>query len=106
MKRCAALILALLIAGCSHTSVQVSSGGTTTTTSYGASVGISGSGTATWALIGIGLIAAGLAGQRPLERTDPLAASEPARVLDSARRVNEQDCSQPIKDWSGNLKCK
>lgn len=106
MKRCAALILALLIAGCSHTSVQVSSGGTTTTTSYGASVGISGSGTATWALIGIGLIAAGLAGQRPLERTDPLAASEPARVLDSARRVNEQDCSQPIKDWSANLKCK
>ena len=105
MKRCAALILALLIAGCSHTSVQVSSGGTTTT-SYGASVGISGSGTAAWALIGIGLIAAEIAGQRAADRTDPPAASGPSRAPDAERRVNEQDCSQPIKDWSANLKCK
>ena len=105
MKRCAALILALLIAGCSHTSVQVSSGGTTTT-SYGASVGISGSGTATWALIGIGLIAAELAGRRAGESTQAAPESEPSRAPDRRRNVNEQDCSQPIKDWSANLKCR
>lgn len=106
MKRCAALMLALLIAGCSHTSVQVNSGGTTTTTNYGASVGIGGSGTAAWALIGIGLIAAEIAARRPVQRTDPPAAIEPAQSFDAERRVNEQDCTQPIKDWSANLKCK
>lgn len=106
MNRCAAVLLALLIGGCSHTSVQVNSGGTTTTTSYGASVGISGSGTATWALIGIGLIAAEIAAQRSAVRVDPPADSGPSGTLDAERRVNEQDCTQPIKDWSANLKCK
>lgn len=107
MKRCAALVLALLIAGCSHTSVMVSSGGSTTTSYGSASVGISGGGSSVaWALIGIGLIAAELAGRRAGESTQPAVASQPSRALDQRRNVNEQDCSQPIKDWSANLKCK
>ena len=27
-------------------------------------------------------------------------------ALDPERRVNEQDCTQPIEDWSANLRCK
>lgn len=92
-------LVALLTAGCSHTSVQGRWDGTSTT-SAGASVGISGSGSfATWLLIGIGLIAAG---EAAAPRTAPPAHTE----LDKARRVNEQDCTQPIKDWSANLKCR
>lgn len=26
--------------------------------------------------------------------------------LDPERRVNEQDCTKPIEDWSANLRCK
>ena len=91
--------LALAIAGCSHTSVQMGWDGTSSTSS-GASIGISGGGnTAAWLLIGIGLIAAG-------EASAPPAAAAAPTELDKARRVNEQDCTQPIKDWSANLKCK
>lgn len=88
----------LMLCGCSHTSVQVGWDGTTSG-SGGASVGISGGGTATWLLIGIGLIAAGKASASPEADPAPVA-------LDEARRVNEQDCTQPIKDWSANLKCR
>jgi hypothetical protein len=39
------------------------------------------------------------------------AASEsgrtaPAPELAPGRLVNEQDCTKPIEDWSGNLKCR
>lgn len=97
--RAALLALLLFSAGCSHTSVQGRWDGTSTT-SAGASVGISGSGSvAAWLLIGIGLIAAG-------EAAAPAAAAPAPAELDQARRVNEQDCTQPIKDWSANLKCR
>jgi hypothetical protein len=33
-------------------------------------------------------------------------AAQPAPELDGSRRVNEQDCSKPIRDWSANLKCR
>jgi hypothetical protein len=57
-------------------------------------------------LIGIGLIAAEYAASRRAEEGSPVAASEPPRELDKGRRVNEQDCSKPIQDWSANLKCR
>ena len=97
--RIAFFLVALLIAGCSHTSVQGGWDGTSTT-STGASVGFSGGGSAAaWLLIGIGLIAAGATAVPPPALPAPIE-------LDQARRVNEQDCTQPIKDWSANLKCR
>ena len=87
------LLLSLLISGCSHTSVQGGWGGTGPS-GGNVQVGVRG-GSVGWALVGIGLIAAGL---------PPM--NEPSRELDKARRVNEQDCSQPITDWSANLKCR
>jgi len=80
------------------------SAGTTTTTA-GASVSIGASGAA-WPLIGIGLIAAQFAGRRDKESALPASQSAPAPEPDGSRRVNEQDCSKPIKDRSANLKCR
>jgi hypothetical protein len=97
------LLLSLLISGCSHTSVQ---GGWNGGTSSGGNVSVGvGGGAVGWALIGIGLIAAGeYSEQRRAEGLPPM--NEPPRELDKARRVNEQDSSQPITDWSANLKCR
>lgn len=101
--RTIALFLALLITGCSHTSVQGGWGGGSSS-GGSASVGVSGHSVG-WALIGIGIIAAGeYSGRQRVEGLPPM--NEPPRELDGARRVNEQDCTQPIKDWSANLKCK
>jgi hypothetical protein len=92
-----ALLAALLTSGCSHTSVQGGWGGTSSSGGSGSSV--------TWALIGIGLIAAGEHSER--QRAEGLPPmNEPPLELDKARRVNEQDCTQPIRDWSANLKCR
>lgn len=89
------LLIALLISGCSHTSVQGGWGG----------AGPSGGSGLSWIVINVGMIAAWeLSEQRRIEGLPPM--NEPPRELDKARRVNEQDCSQPIKDWSANLKCK
>lgn len=97
------LLLSLLISGCSHTSVQGGWGGSNP---GGANVSAGvGGGSVGWALIGIGLIAAGeYSERRRAEGLPPM--NEPPLELDKARRVNEQDCTQPIRDWSANLKCK
>jgi hypothetical protein len=43
-------------------------------------------------------------------RADPFDAFSmeppPPPPLDPARKVLEQDCTQPIVDWSANLRCK
>ena len=89
------LLLSFLISGCSHTSVQGGWGG----------AGPSGGNGLTWVLINVGIIAAwDYSEQRRTEGLPPM--NEPPQELDKARRVNEQDCSQPVKDWSANLKCR
>ncbi|HJS36826.1 MAG TPA: hypothetical protein VJ789_01705 [Burkholderiales bacterium] len=52
-----------------------------------------------WLLVGVFLI--GMEANNP---TQPLADRPPP--MDAARRVNEQDCTQPIVDASANLKCR
>jgi hypothetical protein len=95
--RLAALLPALLLAACAHSSVRVNSAGGTVTTNARVSAGYSGqAGAAAWALIGIGLIAS----QNSASRTGPPDA------LDAKRRINEQDCTKPIRDPSANLKCR
>lgn len=115
------LVLGLLLAGCSaHTSVRIGSGaagvapGTTvTSTSAGLSVQ---SGSTAGALLAIGVLAAATYGSESYNggiryRANPFFALEPpaprsAPPLDESRRVNEQDCTRPIEDWSANLKCR
>lgn len=97
-----------LLAGCTHAHVQVNSSGGTTTTATSVSAGVSGHASpAAWALVGIGLIAVEIASPtRPIEgRSEALRAPAPG-PLDGQRRVNEVDCTKPIRDWSANLKCK
>jgi hypothetical protein len=83
------LLSLMLLAGCGgYSNVQVSSGGIPT-------AGFQGSSTI-GALFMIGVLAG--------------ASDEQTRVsppeLDAARKVNEQDCSKPIENWSANLKCR
>lgn len=118
--RIASLLLVILLAGCSaNTNVRFGSGATTvpppgtavTSSSVGAHVQ---SGSAAAALIAIGILAAAWHGSESerygvRDRLDPFApVSRPALglQLDESRRVNEQDCTRPIEDWSANLKCK
>jgi hypothetical protein len=97
VRRGAALLAALLLAACAHSSVRVDSAGGSVTTSTRVSAGYRGdSAVAAWALIGIGLIAS----QNSASRTGPPDA------LDTMRRVNEQDCTKPIRDPTANLKCR
>lgn len=91
-----ALALALCAAGCGGGSyVQVGSAGST-------GAGVQGT-SALGALIAIGVLG-GYAYES--ERQMGGAARRPAPPMDASRTVNEQDCSQPIADWSANLKCR
>ncbi len=97
MKRLVALLVAVLLAGCAHTGVAINSSGAAAagTTTVSGSVAASGSGAAAFVLFAIAAVA--------IHSTELIS---PPPELDDRRRVNEQDCSKPIKDWSANLKCK
>jgi hypothetical protein len=97
VRRGGVLLASLLLAACAHSSVRVDSAGGTVTTNTRVWAGYHGDGAvAAWALIGIGLIAS--------QYSD--TGSEPPDALDAKRRVNEQDCTKPIRDPSANLKCR
>jgi hypothetical protein len=118
------VLLALLAAGCGGDSyVRLSSSGSPTTgvstgISTGGSVYVQGSTSSSTfaALLAIGILAgASYASDQRQQgigmsyRGSPFMAggrSVPVPELDATRRVNEQDCSKPIEDWSANLKCK
>jgi hypothetical protein len=101
------ILVAMMLSGCTHVSVQGSAVGGTTTTSSSVSVGYSGSGSAAmWVLIGIGLIAAEYGGSRAARERGLEPQAKPVQPMDASRQVNEVDCSQPIQDWSANLKCR
>lgn len=107
MKK-SSIIGLVLLAGCTHASVQVNSSGGVATTTTSVSAGVSGHASpGMWALIGIGLIAAEAARPtRPIEGRPEALQAPPPGPLDARRRVNEVDCTRPIEDWSANLKCK
>lgn len=104
LKRGAVLLLALLVMGCGgNSNVQLSSGGT---------VAVQGR-TTLGGLIAVGVLGATVYAESDNDgiryRASPFDAIGPARPapqLDPARRVLEQDCSQPIEDWSANLRCR
>ena len=102
------VLVALAAAGCSHSQVQLNAGGPTTASGGG--------GSSAAALIGLGIASAVIYSS---ERNGPpygvrydsnpfMAVTDTARAPELApeRRVNEQDCTKPITDFSANLKCR
>ena len=102
MTRALALSLVMLLAGCGgHASVQMSSN---TVTPGGVSSGgavQAQSNSTLGVLLAIGVL---MGASYATDRAMPPA--EPAPGLDPARRVLMHDCTQPIVDWSANLRCK
>jgi len=100
-------LFVVALVGCSHASVRMSADGSTSTTTTSVSAGYSGHGSAAmWVLIGIGLIAWEYGGSEGARERGLEPERKPPAPLDAGRQVNEVDCTKPIKDWSGNLKCK
>ena len=106
MKMAAFMLLGAL-AGCAATT-SVNVGGGTAGAASGSAVssatlGVHAeSGSAAGALLGLAIIGGTVygAGGAGAERSGRVPA------LDPRRTVNVQNCSQPIRDWSANLKCK
>jgi len=114
MKRAVALVVAAMLVGCAHTGVAINSSGTVAagTTAVSGSVAASGSGTAALAFFALAAMAIHSTESwngNTNYNANPFAgisSSQQPPELDGKRRVNEQDCSKPIRDWSANLKCK
>lgn len=99
-----ALLALLLATGCAH--VQIDASSNTVTGAAAPAPGSSVTGGATGLRIQGGslgaVIAAGVIAAAAIEG----ARDGPAPELAPGRLVNEQDCTRPIEDWSGNLKCR
>jgi len=114
VNRFLALVLASLLVGCAHSNVSLNSSGSAAggTSTGSGQVSAAGSGAAAVVLFAIAVVAihgSELSNAGTSTRVDPSTAitpTPPVPGLDSSRRVNEQDCSKPIKDWSANLKCR
>ena len=114
MKRLLALIVSLSLVGCAHTGVAINSSGTVAagTTAVSGQVAAAGSGAAGFVLFALAAVAIYSTESwngNTNYNANPfggISSSQQPPELDSQRRVNEQDCSKPIKDWSANLKCR
>ena len=96
MRLVALLLVAALMTGCAHTHSSVNAG--TGTTTVGGTVSVQGHGNSLAALIFAGMfLAAAMTYREP-----PASAPE----LDASRRINEQDCTKPIDESAGNLRCR
>ena len=95
MNRFVSLALALLLVSCAHSNVSLNSSGSAAggTSTFSGHVSAAGSGAAAVVLFGIAAVAIH-------------GTTLPAPELAGSRRVHEQDCSKPIRDWSANLKCR
>ena len=119
MKRLLILLLCVQIAGCAYsaatlsTSTAAASSVTAGTTAVGAEVAAAGSGAGAIALFALAAVMISTSSESAVGTTtyranpfDAITPTGPPPELDSSRRVNEQDCTKPIKDWSANLKCR
>jgi hypothetical protein len=114
MNRFLALVLALPLVGCAHTNVSLNSsgsaaGGTSTVSGHVSAGGSGAAAVVLFAITAVAIHSSELSNGGTSYRGDPSAAitpTQPAPELDGSRRVNEQDCAKPIKDWSANLKCR
>ena len=107
------LLLVLLLAGCSHVSINASSQASTGTVTTGGQASVRVESRALAALVIAGMFLAAAAEEardpRPFPSFSSLAdwfRGTPAPELDPTRRVSEQDCSQPLDLSLGNIRCK
>ena len=108
-----ALVASACLTGCAHGQAQFSSGAAPGTPGGTAGVSVQGGGSGAAALVGIGVAAALIYSAEPggvgYYNANPfmsVTGSAKPPLLAPDRRVNEQDCSRPIKDPSANLKCR
>lgn len=102
------LVVLAALAGCASSSVQVSGGGPQPTVNAQGNTPLG-------KLVLIAFIAGiGYESSKddmryranPFDGLKPGLQPVPPPPLDPGRRVLEQDCTQPIADWSANLKCR
>lgn len=107
-----ALTLALCAAGCGGNSYTYVSVGSTAGAPVGASTGATANVQGTFSSSSGAIAAVFLLHWSLLnEQWDRGAgmygsSTRPAPPMDETRLVNTQDCTQPIVDWSANLKCR
>lgn len=122
MKRLLILLLCVQLAACANAAVSVSTSTAATgsvtagTAAAGGQVAAASSGAGAIALFAIAaammtaseMSASGTTtyNANPFAAIDGASASRRPPELDANRRVNEQDCTRPIVDWSANLKCR
>ena len=90
-----AMVLAVALAGCSHTSVDIGGphGGLHAHIEGGRSLAT---------ILGLSIVADGIMETERARYAAPPAPTE----LDPLRRVSEQDCTKPIDYSLGNIHCK
>lgn len=107
------LAVLVMLAGCSHTEVRVDSGSAAARTQGALQVRVEGGrGLAT--LLGLTLLTAAMFDyerDRMGYRENPFvplgeARPDAAPPLATDRTISEQDCTRPIENFSGNLKCR
>jgi hypothetical protein len=104
-----ALAVALGTAGCSSNSyVMYSSGSSAAGAPTGTSAYVQGStSSSSAAFAALFLLHWSLLNERWDRGAGMYGSSTiPAPPMDETRAVNMQDCTQPIEDWSANLKCR
>jgi hypothetical protein len=96
-------VLLALCTGCSHTQVHLSANNGTSGSSTQSSVQVrSHSGSDLVTLLGLTIVAATIIEMERGRLGDSRAIPEMA----ADRTVSERDCTQPIEEFSGNLRCK
>lgn len=116
MRAVALLLTVAMIAGCAHahTTVNAGAGAAAGTTVTGGSVSVHGHGHSLAALVIAGMFLAAAVDYNQEPRPMPSFSSfadwfrgtPPPPELDAERRVLEHDCTQPLPQFSGNLKCR
>ena len=89
--RAACLLLLALASGCNH--VQLSGGGLYVP-----------AGPVVGAILAAGVLAANVDARN--EFSSGILPNTPAPAMLADRAIADRDCTQPIEDWSANLKCR
>ncbi len=116
MRGVALLLTVAMIAGCAHahTTVNAGAGAAAGTTVTGGSVSVHGHSHSLAALVIAGMFMAAAIDYsrepRPMPSFSSFAkwfrGAPPPPQLDAERTVLEHDCTQPLPELSGNLKCR
>ena len=103
-----ALTLALCAAGCSNNSYVAYSSGSIAGSPTGTSAYVQGSASSSSAAFAaVFLLHWALLNERWDRGAGMYGSSTvPAPPMDETRSINAQDCTQPIVDWSANLRCR